>query len=164
MDGPANPSPAGSASKAPSNPKVLWRGVLKRCGRCGTKAPFHRYFKLGDHCTGCGYRFAREEGFFTGVYLMNYGVTAVVIVAVVMVYLFAAVTAEEGISTVPFLVAGIGLAIAVPIAYYPYAATTWAAIDLVMRPLEPVEIAEAEVRLAETAGTAGSSPTPTGPG
>jgi uncharacterized protein (DUF983 family) len=124
---------------------MVWRGLRRRCARCGAGAKFRRYFKLAERCWRCGCPFAREEGFFTGVYLINYALTAVLIVAVVMVYLFAAIGSDGSTSVVPFLITGGIIAVVVPIAFYPFAATTWAAIDLAMRPLDPVEEAEAAV-------------------
>jgi hypothetical protein len=43
----------------------------------------------------------------------------------------------------PFLVAIITFALVAPIAFYPFAASTWVAMDLLMRPLDPDEIADA---------------------
>jgi hypothetical protein len=41
------------------------------------------------------------------------------------------------------LTACLALAVVVPVVAYPFAASTWAALDLVMRPLEPDEEADA---------------------
>jgi hypothetical protein len=121
---------------------MILRGLRKRCGRCGAKAPFRGYFKLGERCTRCGFQFAREEGFWTGVYLVNYGLTAVLLVAllfgIIIVY-----SSTEDASTLPYYVIGAAIAIGFPLWFYPRAATTWAALDLLMRPLEPSEEAEA---------------------
>ena len=122
---------------------MLGRGVRRRCARCGAKAAFDSRFKLAERCSSCGYQFAREEGFFTGVYIINYIVVSVLLVLEVFAYLAVSVIGDSTAPLLPWLVAAVAIAIIVPIAMYPRAATTWAALDLAMRPLEPLEEAEA---------------------
>jgi hypothetical protein len=59
----------------------------------------------------------------------------------------AGTDADTGL--LPILVACVAIGVVVPIAFYPMAATTWAALDLVMRPLEPEEEAEAALYAAD---------------
>ena len=127
---------------------MLSRGTRKRCARCGTKVRFRRYFKLPERCQGCGYVFDREEGFFTGVYLVNYGVTAVVLVAAIFGFILYTVATDGGGSTLLFLGIGFVIAIGLPIWLYPRAATIWAALNLLMHPLEPDEEADAATWMA----------------
>ena len=99
-------------------------------------------------CPGCGYRFEREEGFFLGAYVMNYAAAALV-VGIDLVAVIAAEANGAAGALIPILAAGVAAAVAVPIAFYPFSRTIWAAIDLVMRPLEPWEVAEADLYLVE---------------
>jgi uncharacterized protein (DUF983 family) len=122
---------------------IVWRGVRRRCGRCGAKRIFRSYFQLHERCPRCGYKFEREEGFFTGVYLVNYTVTAFVLIIEIFAFLLVAVANEGDVSLVPWLVGGAAIAIFCPLLLYPYAKSTWAAIDFAARPLDPVEEAEA---------------------
>lgn len=103
------------------------------------------HFKLGERCARCGYRFAREEGFFTGVYIINYTIVGVLLVAELMAYLAVSVIGDTSAPLGPWLIGAIAIAVIVPIVAYPRAATTWAALDLLMRPLDPVEEAEAAI-------------------
>ena len=118
--------------------------MRRRCPRCGGRGIFSSWLKLRERCPTCGYRFEREEGFFTGVYLVNYAFVAVAIVVEVFVYLIYA-NAQEGEVTVGpgILLIGLATALVLPLITYPFAKAAWAAIDLAMRPLEPVEEAEA---------------------
>jgi len=102
-----------------------------------------RGFRLKERCPTCGYRFKREEGFFTGVFLVNFGVTLAVLWLVIMGYVLWRATSDAGGGLGPMLVACATIAVVGPIAFYPFATTTWAAMDLAMRPLEPEEEAEA---------------------
>lgn len=127
---------------------TVWRGARRRCGRCGGRKLLDGWFRLEEHCPTCGYRFKREEGFFTGVFLVNFGMTIALMWLVLMGYvLWRAGTDAKG-SLVPILLVAVGIGLLTPIVYYPYAATTWAALDLVLRPLEPEEEAEAATHAA----------------
>src|SRR3954447_9568181 len=122
---------------------IVSRGLRRRCGRCGGKRIFRSYFHLHDRCPRCGYKFEREEGFFTGVYLVNYAVTALLLVIEIFAFLLWASANEGDVSVVPWLIGGAVIAIVCPLLVYPVAKSTWAAIDLAARPLDPVEEAEA---------------------
>jgi hypothetical protein len=101
------------------------------------------WFRMHERCPTCGYRFKREEGFFTGVFLVNFAMTLVILWLVIMGYvLWRAVTDADG-ALGPMLVVCVAIAVVVPVVYYPLATTTWAAMDLAMRPLEPEEEADA---------------------
>jgi uncharacterized protein (DUF983 family) len=117
--------------------------VQRRCPRCGGKDVFSSWLKLRERCPTCGYRFEREEGFFTGVYLVNYSVVAVGIVLELAVFVVSANASEQSVSYWPILLVGGATAIVLPVITYPFAKTVWAAIDLATRPLDPVEEADA---------------------
>ena len=121
----------------------LWWALRRRCPRCGGRGIFRSYFSLHDRCPTCGYRFEREEGFFTGVYLVNYAITGAVLFVVVMTYTLLATVGGHAPPLVPVVVAGLAIAVVLPIVGYPVAKAEWAAIDLLLRPLDPVEEAEA---------------------
>lgn len=135
------PSLPGVERAAPT--KMIWRGARRRCGRCGAKKIFRTWFQLHERCPRCGYRFEREEGFFTGVYLVNYALTAVLLVVEIFVFLLWTSSQGGDVALWPWLLGGAVIAIVMPLLGYPYAKSTWAAIDLAARPLDPVEEAEA---------------------
>lgn len=127
---------------------TVGRGARRRCGRCGARGLLDGWFRLKERCPRCGYRFKREEGFFTGVFLVNFGVTLAVMWVVIMGYVVWRAGTDAGGGLLPVLVVLVGIALALPVVYYPFAATTWAALDLVLRPLEPDEEAEAAIHAA----------------
>lgn len=121
---------------------MLRRGLIRRCPRCGGGKLFRTWWSMKDRCPRCGMRFVREEGYFTGVYLVNFGVVLAVLFVLCMgvaVWLGS----HPDASVVPFLVVGTAIAVVVPIAFYPFARTIWAALDLAMTPMELDEILEA---------------------
>ena len=121
---------------------MLRRGLIRRCPRCGAGNLFRTWWSIKERCPRCGVRFVREEGYFTGVYLVNFGVVLAVLFVMIMgvaVWLGS----NPGASAVPFLVVGTVVAIGLPVLFYPFARTIWAALDLAMAPMELDEILDA---------------------
>ena len=139
------------ASHRPSIPAMLGRGLRKRCPRCGSAGLFDGWYRMKTRCPGCGVKFERESGFFLGAYVINYGITAACLLAV-MAGLIVRLATDPQASIVPFLAAGAAVAILVPLASYPFGKTVWAAIDLIMRPLDAAEEADALLAHQERAG------------
>lgn len=141
---PADPYPL------PGAVRMLLRGLFRRCPRCGAGRLFEGWLTMKPTCPRCGLRFEREEGFFLGAFVVNFGV---------MLLTMAAFIAGAVALTLPdpdpvkLAIGGIAVGVIVPISFYPMSRTFWSAIDLIMKPLEPAEIAEAE---ANAAGPAAS--------
>lgn len=131
------------APTPPTAGTIVWRGLRRRCGRCGAKGIFQSYFTLKERCRVCGYRFVREAGAFTGVMLMNVTATFVLMFLSLISYvLWRGVTGED-VSLWPFALACLAFAAVVPVVFYPFAAALWASMDLAMRPLDPGELDDA---------------------
>lgn len=127
---------------------MLRRGARRRCPRCGGGELFRTWWAIKDRCPRCGLLFAREPGYFTGVYLVN--LSAVLVVLFVVVMTFAVWLSEHpGASLVPPMVVGGVVAVGVPIVFYPFARTIWSALDLAMTPMELDEILDAAVATDE---------------
>jgi len=122
---------------------ILWRGMRRRCGRCGAGGIFQSWFRLRSRCPRCGYRFEREEGFATGVWLLNFSVTEGFMLVGLIGFIVVRGVAHMSVPLWPVLLVTVAAAVIAPVLCYPFATSTWAALDLAMRPLEPVEEAEA---------------------
>lgn len=112
---------------------MLWRGLRRRCPRCGEKRIWVSRYKLKERCPQCNLLFEREEGFWLGAYVINFGVGEGLVGVLLMVFLFAKVT-QPSVPLAPWLVGGVALGVVVPILFYPASRTIWAAIDLAMNP------------------------------
>ena len=66
--------------------------------------------------------------------------------------LWRGISGRDDVPWLPFVLLALGWAVLVPIVFYPIATSLWAAIDLAMRPLDPVEQAEAELHRSDTDG------------
>ena len=126
----------------PIRRRLRW-ALSRHCPRCGARGVFSSWLTLRERCPNCGLRFEREEGFFTGVYLVNYSFVAVAIVFELFLYLIYAVANEGDVGYWPAIAVGVVTAIGLPLITYPFAKGIWTAIDLSARPLDPVEEADA---------------------
>ena len=110
---------------------MLLRGVARRCPRCGERNVFARRFTLKERCPRCGLLFEREEGFWLGAYVINFGVGEGMVFVLLMAFLFAKVNNPD-LALAPWVVAGAVLGVVLPIAFFKNSRTLWAAIDLAM--------------------------------
>jgi len=117
----------------PSLSKLLVRAALLRCPYCGGRGLFATFFTLKSHCPTCGLRTERGEGdYFVGAYLFN--LIAVELILFFVVCGFVAVTWPNPpwdaitYTTAILMLSGCFLC-------YPFAKTTWLAVDLAIRPL-----------------------------
>jgi uncharacterized protein (DUF983 family) len=124
--------------------RMLARALRKKCPRCGGGNLFRSWFQMREHCPRCGYRFVREEGFFLGAYVINF-VVAELALGCVLVVMLAFVATGHHVNAWTWIGIGAVVQIIVPAFFYPFSRTVWAAFDLMMRPLEPSEEAEAIV-------------------
>ena len=92
-------------------------------------------------------RFEREEGFFLGAYVVNFGVVMIALAAFIMIGVIVTLPDPPVVGLT--LIGMIGSA-AIAIFFYPMSKTFWSAIDLIMTPLRDDEIDAA--RDAATAG------------
>jgi uncharacterized protein (DUF983 family) len=86
---------------------------------------FKGWFTLKDPCPNCGTRFAYEDGYFLGSYVINIGVTELLTVLLV-VWMIAA----TDMSVLHMQVTGVTLAVALPILFYPIALLLWVSLDI----------------------------------
>jgi uncharacterized protein (DUF983 family) len=123
-----DPAPASrrSPAKEPSAATAVVRGLTRRCPRCGSGRLFRRWLRIRDRCPRCGLRLEREEGGFLGAMTINYTVTTLVWVAMLVVWL---VVDLPGIHLAALTIASIAVVGLFPLAFYPFSKTIWAAVD-----------------------------------
>ena len=125
--------------------RMLLRGAMKRCPACGTGRLFSRWFRMADRCPGCGYQFAREEGFFLGAYVMNLAIAQGLVMMLAVIPTIIMLNANPDASLVPIFAGGLIGAVLAPLFFYPYSKTLWVAIELTLRPIDEAE--PSDVRL-----------------
>lgn len=117
--------------------RLFWRAARLHCPNCGRAPLFRHWFGACDHCTGCGLRFEREEGFYTGGIALNLVASEMLFVAV-LVGLLIATWPNPPWDLVRW--GSIALMVACPLVFYPFSKAFWLAFDLAIRPIETIEI------------------------
>lgn len=116
-------------------PRLLARGLTRRCPLCGASRVFDGWFTVKDRCPRCNFPLEqRIEGHWLGALGMN---TIVSFGLLALTMAVGLIGTYPDIPLVPLVVVSVTVAIVVPIAFYPFSKTLWSAVDLAMRPLEP---------------------------
>ena len=113
--------------------RALWRGLRRRCPRCGHGRLFRRYFELVPRCPGCGLRFEREEGYWAGALIVN---IAAVMLAFFAVFVGGMILFWPDVRWGWLLFATVAVNGIVPIAFYPHSKTIWMALDVLMHRMD----------------------------
>jgi len=116
---------------------MLRRGLTKRCPLCGTGRLFDRYFTMKQRCPGCGLRFARIEGSWTGDLGIN---TIVTFGLMLLAFIGATLLMWNNLNVMVLAVIVAVIAVLFPVAFFPFTKTIWLAIDVVLRPVETDEL------------------------
>ena len=111
---------------------LLWRALLLRCPRCGEGPLYKRGYTMYEACPVCGWRYEREEGYWTGAMAVNLVVAELIVTAVVVpLAAYLAITHQSPAALI-FLAP---LAVVLPFLLYWHAKSLWMAIDLMLNPV-----------------------------
>jgi uncharacterized protein (DUF983 family) len=119
----------------PSRLRMLARGAVKHCPRCGSGHLFRRWFSMVPDCPRCGLHFEREPGYWVGAIAVNTIVVGGIFAAVLTITM--ALTVPD-IPWVSLLMAVVPLMTLGPLVVYPFSKTLWLAVDLAF--LQPLGI------------------------
>ncbi len=120
-------------------PRLLRRGLLRRCPLCGAGGVFTSWFEVRDRCPRCHFPIRREEGHWLGAIGIN---TIVTLGALVLTLLVGFVLTWEERRAAPIFISSFLVAGLVPLIFFGSSQTLWSAIDLAMRPLAPRDDAD----------------------
>lgn len=121
---------------------VLARAFTRRCPNCGGRNVFRSYHRHRDACPDCGIRLDRgESDFFIGAYTLNLIAAELLVVAGGLTVL---VTTWPDVPWDLLMYGLAALMIAAPVVLYPFSRQLWLATDLIFRPAEPTDFAEAD--------------------
>lgn len=93
---------------------------------------FSGRFTLRDPCPNCGTRYAEEDGYVLGSYVVNLVFTELLAVGLV-VYLIAG----TDLAVLQMQLTGVAVAVAMPLLFYPLALLLWVALDATTHPPPP---------------------------
>jgi len=107
-----------------SRPHPLASALRLRCPVCGRGKLFTGFFAMAPECGACGLDFRRAPGFYLGSIYVNYGITALS-----TLLLFGLLVLVAGWSAERALVAGLAVAVLLPLWLFRYARAILLAID-----------------------------------
>ena len=112
--------------------RLLGRALLLRCPNCGGRGLFEGFFTMKPRCPTCGILLERgESDYFLGGYTLN-----LIAVEILLAFGFLVVV----VVTWPnppwdgLMWGGVILSVLGAVFCYPFAKTTWLAVDLMFRP------------------------------
>lgn len=117
---------------------MLLRGLFRHCAWCGGRGAFFiGWTKKADHCQRCGLNWRRGD---VGYELGAAAVAAIICMGPLVLILGGVTFATwPDFDTIRLLVIlGVG-GLLLPILLYPSSYTTWQAIDILMRPVQPAD-------------------------
>src|SRR5437879_1468200 len=91
------------------------RGLLLRCPHCGKGKLFRRGFSMYEKCPVCGWRYEREEGYWTGAMAVNLVVSELIIALVAVPLAVALALAQKPITLL--LIIGLPLPFILPLLF-----------------------------------------------
>jgi uncharacterized protein (DUF983 family) len=112
--------------------RLLGRALLLRCPNCGSGHLFSGFFKMKERCPNCGILLSRgESDYFLGGYTLN---LIAVELLLALGFLIVVVATWPSPPWVALEYGGVILSILGAVLCYPFAKTTWLAVDLIFRP------------------------------
>lgn len=112
--------------ESPSLSRGLFRGLTRRCPRCGSGKLFRHWVEIAEECPRCGLRFANEDGYWTGSMAINLGVTEATFL---IVFVGVIVATFPDVPWGPLLIAVIVVTALTPVVFHPISRTTWVAVE-----------------------------------
>ncbi len=112
--------------------KLLGRALLLRCPNCGGRGLFTGFFNVKERCPHCGILLERgESDYFIGAYTLNL-IAVEVLLALVFLVVVVATWPNPPWNALQY--GGVVLSVLGAVLCYPFAKTTWLAVDLMFRP------------------------------
>jgi len=102
----------------------MLRGLRLLCPRCGQGRIFRGWFAMNERCPACGRKFDRAPGYLLGSIYINYGLTAMLVVAMYFGMYFGEVLEGQRL-----LIAMTAFAVVFPLWFFRYARSLWIAFD-----------------------------------
>jgi len=112
--------------------RLLRRALLLRCPNCGGGGLFEGFFNVKERCPTCGILLERgESDYFLGGYTLNL-IAVEMLLAIAFVVVIYVTRPNPPWAALQY--GGVILSILGAVLCYPFAKTTWLAVDLIFRP------------------------------
>ena len=112
--------------------RLLGRALLLRCPNCGGGHLFSGFFNMKERCPTCGILLERgESDYFIGAYTLNLIAVEILLAGAFLVVVLLTLPNPPWNA---LQYGGVILSILGAVFCYPFAKTTWLAVDLIFRP------------------------------
>jgi len=119
----------------PAFSAAIGRGLRLRCPRCGDGRLYSKPYRMNRSCPVCGLGYYRESGYYVGAMMINYGITAfLVLVAYLLSRLMPVMWHASPEWKIPVWMAA---AIAISLLLVPVTRGLWLAFDYWVEPCMP---------------------------
>jgi uncharacterized protein (DUF983 family) len=109
--------------------RIIGRGVRLRCPRCGVAPLFRGFFSMYPNCLSCDLTFEREQGYFVGAIYINYGATAIIMIAGFF-WLDHFINLSLAQQLTFWSIFGVGF----PLFFFRYSRSLWLGLDYIFNP------------------------------
>jgi uncharacterized protein (DUF983 family) len=114
---------------------AIGRGLRLQCPRCGDGRLYRRLYRMNRACPVCGLGYYRESGYYVGAMMINYGITAfLILVAYLVSRLMPVMWHASPEWKIPVWM---GAAIAISLLLVPVTRGLWLAFDYWAEPWMP---------------------------
>ena len=114
---------------------AIGRGLRLRCPRCGDGRLYRKTYRMNRACPVCGLGYYRESGYYVGAMMINYGITAfLVLVAYLLSRLMPVMWHASPEWKIPVWMAA---AIVISLLLVPVTRGLWLAFDYWVEPWMP---------------------------
>ena len=100
-----------------------------RCPRCGVGPLFRGFFSMYAGCHSCDLKYEREQGYFVGAIYINYGATAIIMIAG-----FFWLDHFINLSLAQQLIVWSIFGISFPLFFFRYSRSLWLSLDYIFNP------------------------------
>jgi uncharacterized protein (DUF983 family) len=108
---------------------LLGSGLRLKCPRCSVGPLYKRPFSMNSHCSHCGLKFEREQGYFVGAIYINYAATvAIAVPGFFILDAFTNITIHQQLTIwIPF-------AVVFPLLFFHHSRSLWLVLDYLFNP------------------------------
>jgi uncharacterized protein (DUF983 family) len=117
----------------PTAPRLILRGLTRRCPWCGGGKLFRNWFVMAERCPTCGFSLDQGDGAFLGAMALNYGVAGALFIGILIVWVAAT---APNVPVLPLLLVSLGVTGGAILLFYPFSKTLWAAIDVMLHRMD----------------------------
>lgn len=113
-----------TAGTRPTLDTLIGRALRLRCPRCGQGQLFLGWIRMSERCSECHLKYERAPGYFLGSTYINYGLTAIFLMAAYFILHFG-----FGFSNRQLAWPLLAFCVAFPLITFRYARALWLAFD-----------------------------------